>query len=213
MALLHQADLRPTKLELLATWLPTRTWHRGQATAELTRVAAYRFDDPAGEVGIETMLVRAGDGPVIQVPLTYRGAPLVGGDAWLIGNMEHSVLGRRWVYDACGDPMYATTLAATIFGSASQAEEFIEISGQLQRREPLMSVSGSGKANAPTIGSLVRVDDGDPTLIVTDTVELTVARILDVSGIQAATAEALTLTGAWQGQPAPVILAQARTQP
>src|SRR5215213_286445 len=107
MALLHQAELRPSKLELLAAWLPTREWHRGPLTAGLTRVAAYRFDDPAGEVGIETMLVRAGNGPLVQAPLTYRGAPMEGAERWLIGTMEHSVLVSRWVYDGCGDPVYA----------------------------------------------------------------------------------------------------------
>jgi hypothetical protein len=211
MALLHQADLRPSKLELLAAWLPTREWDRGPAGAGLTRVAAYRFDDPAGEVGIETMLVRAGDGPVIQVPLTYRGAPLDGADRWLIGTMEHSVLGPRWVYDGCGDPVYAAALAATIHGNASQAEEFIEIDGELIRREPLMSVSGSGDgtADAPAIEAVTRVDDGDPTLIVTEAAELTVIRILDVPSSPAAATE-LTLTGTWPGQPNAVILASAR---
>ena len=29
MALLHQADLRPAKLELLTAWLPTRSWYQG----------------------------------------------------------------------------------------------------------------------------------------------------------------------------------------
>ena len=79
MALLHQAELVPTKLELLAAWLPGRPWYQEQA-GELARTAAYRFDDPAGEVGIDTILVSAGDGPVYQVPLTYRGAPLDGAD-------------------------------------------------------------------------------------------------------------------------------------
>jgi hypothetical protein len=209
MALLHQADLRPSKLELLAAWLPTRAWHRGPA-GDLTRVGAYRFDDPGGEVGVETMLVRAGEGPVIQVPLTYRGAPLDGADGWLIGTMEHSVLGPRWVYDACGDPVYAATLAATIFGNAVQAEEFIEIDGELKRREPVMSVRGNGKGDAPVIDALLSVEDGDPTVIMADAVELSVVRILDVSDKAAAPGE-LTLTGTWPGQPSAVILASARS--
>ena len=53
------------------------------------------------------MLVAVGDGPVYQVPMTYRGMPLDGADAFLIGTTDHSVLGRRWVYDACGDPVFA----------------------------------------------------------------------------------------------------------
>src|ERR1700710_2202585 len=99
MALLHRATLQPSKLELLQDWAPTQPWFDGDRSAELVTVAAYRFDDPEGEVGIETLLVRAGDGPVLQVPLTYRAAPLDGGDAWLIGTMQHSVLGQRWTYD------------------------------------------------------------------------------------------------------------------
>src|SRR5215218_7739419 len=100
MALLHRAEITPTKLELLDAWLPTRAWYRGPADPGLAKVGAFRFDDPAGEVGIETLLVQAGDGPVLQVPLTYRAAPLAGAEPWLIGTTEHSVLGRRWVYDA-----------------------------------------------------------------------------------------------------------------
>jgi hypothetical protein len=71
VAILHSnAEITPTKPELLATWLPTQPWF-GDASA-LRLVGAYRFDDPDGAVGMETHLVRAGDGPVLQVPLTYR---------------------------------------------------------------------------------------------------------------------------------------------
>ena len=38
------------------------------------------------------------------VPLTYRGAPLAGGEADLVGTTEHSALGTRWVYDAWRRP-------------------------------------------------------------------------------------------------------------
>jgi hypothetical protein len=216
MALLYRAELHPTKLELLSVWLPTRPWYRGSTVPELKRVASYRFDDPDGEVGIETLLVHAGDGPLLQAPLTYRSAPLPGGDAWLVGTADHSVLGRRWVYDACGDPVYATALANTIFAGASQADEFIDIDGRRERREPGMSVKGSGDqgADVPAITAVVRVDDNDPTLILTDFVELTVARILDDTSSRhggANTSDQLTLTGTWSGRSSPRFLAQART--
>ncbi|GIH10206.1 hypothetical protein Rhe02_82730 [Rhizocola hellebori] len=212
MAHLYQAELRPSKLELLTAWLPTRAWHGGPLSGELIRVSAFRFDDPAGQVGIETMLVRSGDGPVIQVPLTYRGAPLNGADRFLVGTMEHSVLGRRWIYDGCGDPVYAGVLAAAIFTGGTQAEEFIEVDGQLRRREPAMSVSGSGKAQAPAVEELVQVDDGDPALMVADTVELTVARVLSLPGNESGPSGALTLTGVWSGQSSPALLAYARAR-
>lgn len=179
---------------------------------------SYRFDDPAGEVGIETLLVRASDGPLLQTPLTYRNAPLDGREQWLVGTTDHSVLGRRWVYDACGDPVYASVLATTILTGAGQAEEFIEVDGRLERRESTISVRGSGgrtqAANVPTINALVRVDDDDPTLILTDSVELVVARILDdTSGQQgrADGSEQLSLTATWSGQSTPLLLAYART--
>ncbi|GAA4444025.1 CG0192-related protein [Phytohabitans houttuyneae] len=201
MALLHRATLRPTKLELLAAWLPTRSWY-GQPPGEVERVAAFRFDDPAGAVGVETLLVRAGDGPVYQVPLTYRDAPLADGDDFLLGTTEHSVLGRRWVYDACGDPVYVTALAEAVSGRVAQAEEFLDVDGELQRREPSMRVAGTGAGDGPAAGAVRRVVDGDPTLIVTDAVELAVVRRLP--GADGAAGAALT--GTWDGQADPLPL-------
>jgi hypothetical protein len=207
MALLHRAELHPTKLELLSGWLPGRRWYEGQAGADVVRVAGYRFDDPAGAVGIETMLIKAGDGPIYQVPLTYRGAPLDGGDDWLVGTSEHSVLGRRWVYDACGDPVYASMLASAIFAGTGQAEQFLEVDGRLERRELTMTITGSGgqDADVPTVDTIRRVVEDDPTLILTDSVELAVVRRVEgSSGLAGA-----TLTGTWIGQPTPLPLAYA----
>ena len=212
MALLYpQADLRPTKLELLAPWLPGRSWYRGPAAPALTRVAGYRFDDPAGEVGIETLLVRAEDGPVYQVPLTYRGAPLDGAEAWLVGTSDHSVLGPRWIYDACGDPVYAGALASAMATGAAGAEEYAEIDGRQVRREPSMTVRGSGASGAPVpaVTTIVRVQDGDPTVIVTDAVELAVRRVLDGAGDAGRPGPAV-LTGTWDGQLPPARLAAIR---
>ena len=109
MAILYQATLNPSKLNLLNAWLPSRPWSSG--VTDTQSVGAYRFDDPAGEVGMEAFLLKAGDGSVLHVPLTYRGAPLAGAEEFLIATTEHSVLGRRWVYDGCGDPLWATALA------------------------------------------------------------------------------------------------------
>ena len=63
-----------------------------------------------------------GSEPVVyQVPLTYRGAPLEGGQHALVGTMEHSVLGRRWVYDGPHDPVYAAQLLALVLEQAHPA--------------------------------------------------------------------------------------------
>jgi hypothetical protein len=180
MALLHRATLRPSKLELLTAWLPNQPWYR--ADSDPVRISGFRFDDPDSEVGIETLLVKAGDGPLLQVPLTYRAAPFPAGEAWLLGTAEHSVLGRRWIYDACGDPVYAAALATAILTGGHEAEEVIATQdGRLERRDPGMSVTGGGTpgAEVPAVTAVVRVDDADPTTILTHTVELTVRRVLD----------------------------------
>lgn len=215
MALLYRSTLRPTKLELLAQWLPSRDWFQGQATAEVVRVANFRFDDPAGAVGIETMLVRAGDGPLHQVPLTYRDAPLAGADRWLIGTSDHSVLGQRWVYDACGDPVYAAALAEAIFSGTGQADEFLMVDGQPERHEPGMIIASRGVPETAvsafsTVGSVCHVIDDDPTLIVTEAVELAIIRHLDSRrGPASASQTKAGLTGTWSGQETPVPLAYA----
>jgi hypothetical protein len=206
MAVLHRAELRPTKLELLATWLPRFPWYDGESRPE--RVASYRFDDPAGAVGVETLIVRAGDGPLVQAPMTYRASPLLGAEAFLIGTLDHSVLGQRWVYDACGDPVYAQTLATTIFTGASAAEEFVDYDGELVRRESTTVVRGSGTPDPPLPGldSVVRVQDGDPTMVFADGLELAIVRVLDAADGH----EPLRLTGTWEGQATPLLLAYAR---
>ena len=210
MALIHKAHVRPTKLELLAAWLPGRSWYAGPA--EPARVAAYRFDDPDGEVGIETLLV-GGDGDVHQVPLTYRGAPLAGADEWLIGTTEHSVLGRRWVYDACGDPVYAAALARAVLTGGGQAEELMEVDARLEPRALTMTIASTPAPAAlstvdhggepPVITAISRVTSGHPTVIETPAVVVTVLRRLDGS----VPASGAALTGTWHDGQEPVVLA------
>jgi hypothetical protein len=118
MSLIHRTTLKPTKLELLTDWLPSRPWYRGGAgQPSLTKAGGFRLDDPAWEVGIEFMVAADGS-TAYHVPLTYRGSPLAEiGDA-LIGTLEHGVLGRRWVYDGTRDPVLVRQLVALIQGKA-----------------------------------------------------------------------------------------------
>ncbi|HSR83735.1 MAG TPA: 1,4-alpha-glucan branching protein [Streptosporangiaceae bacterium] len=120
MAVIHHTTLTPTKLELLAAWLPAQPWYPGpgQPTA-LARAGGFRLDDPAGEVGIEFMVVTDNaDGASVSyhVPLTYRGAPLAGAHDALIGQAEHGVLGRRWIYDGVHDPVLMAQLSELLRG-------------------------------------------------------------------------------------------------
>lgn len=143
MALLHDATIVPSKPELIAAWLPSQPWAAG--LPELTPVGGFRFDDPAGEVGMEGILLRSEDGAVtVHVPLTYRAEPLAGAEAHLLGTMEHSVLGTRWVYDAPGDPVYVAALTEVITSGGTGAEEYFEEDGVRRTREPAVTVVGSG---------------------------------------------------------------------
>jgi len=206
MALLHAASITPTKIEMIRTWAPTQPWFVGDYL-ELEQIGAYRFDDPDGEVGIETFLVRAGDGPVLQIPVTYRGAALAGADEWLITEMEHTVLGHRWVYDACGDPVYAAALATTILGGGTEAALERESDGVRQTVEPTVRVAGNGTSDDIGSVGLVDVQDRDAaTLVITSVAEIEVLRVVGDAWAMGGT----TLTGTWAGRDEPVLLAVAR---
>jgi hypothetical protein len=191
MALLYRATLVPSKLELVATWAPKQPWFAGDQDAALESVASFRFDDPDGEVGIETLLVRAAGGPVMQIPLTYRNEQRPGPQDGFIGNLEHSVLGTRWVYDATTDPVYLGELARAILSGGTQVEQWIELDGVMTRREPSAEVIGSGSAAAL-----------DPESVVLDVVRVPTHGHWD----------GLVLTGTWTGHPDPTVLATARTR-
>ena len=178
MGIVHKATLSPSKQELVESWLPTRSWADGHRIAE--KVAEYRLDDPAGEVGVETILWRTEDGTVLQTPLTYRAAPLAGAEEHLIGTTEHSVLGRRWAYDGCGDPVWAATLAAGILTGAQQSQMYFEDDGRRIDIPPRMQVRGSGgDGDVPAVVSVDAVDDeGDVTTVRAGGVEIDLARVV-----------------------------------
>jgi hypothetical protein len=122
MAVIHRTTLVPGKRELLAAWLPKQDWSTGSpAGPSLARAGGFRLDDPAGQVGIEFDVARDDAAQPVAgylVPMTYRGSPLAGADADLIGTAEHGVLGRRWIYDGTHDPVLLAQLAELIQGRA-----------------------------------------------------------------------------------------------
>jgi hypothetical protein len=203
MAIIHKATLSPSKLELIADYLPKQPWFIQDGSPEL--IGAYRFDDPAGEVGLETHIVTAGE-RVYQVPLSYRGYELAGAEEWLIGTMDHSVLGKRWVYDACGDPIYVKALATAILTGQKEAELIVD--GELGPRPSTVTVKGSGKLDGgiPALSASAPVSGSGVTIIEAGGLRLKVARVLDVAAdVSANTAAApelhseLTLNGQWAG--------------
>ncbi len=152
MAEVHDATIVPTKLELLESWIGSQRWYAAKGRQpRLVKLTSWRLDDPAGEVGVETIILADTGGavPVVyQVPLTYRGAPLAGAGAALVGTMEHSVLGTRWVYDGPHDPVYAAQLLSLIEGGAQAQAGSVS-----DTAEP--TVAGHPEALAKQIGSVV----------------------------------------------------------
>lgn len=131
MAEIHRgATLSPSKVDLVADWIGAQRWYAAKGTVpQLTRVGSWRLDDPQGAVGVETLYLRdesAAEPVIYQVPLTYRDAPLEGALDALVGLIEHSVLGTRWVYDAPHDPVYAEQLLALVRGQVRAASSSID---------------------------------------------------------------------------------------
>ncbi|MFF9283109.1 maltokinase N-terminal cap-like domain-containing protein [Streptomyces griseosporeus] len=175
MAVIHHTVLKPTKLELLTSWLPTRPWYRGGADRpRLTKAGGFRLDDPAGEVGIEFMVVTDASGPEPDahlVPLTYRGAPLEGAEHALVGTMEHGVLGRRWAYDGCHDPVLQAQLTALVEGRAQAQAQSVS---DTPDRDVLVSYTGAG----PLPTGLTVSDDREGTALTAEGVTLLLHRAL-----------------------------------
>ncbi|MFD6390071.1 1,4-alpha-glucan branching protein [Nocardia sp. NPDC060259] len=155
MAVIHQTTLTPSKLELIAAWLPGRQWYRG-TTPQLSKAGGFRLDDADGAVGIEFLLLRdeSETGSVLySVPLTYRGVPIPGGDGALLGTAEHGVLGRRWIYDGASDPVAVGAVLDLVAG---------RVSAQAQHHSDSVDTSVAVRqAKLPSTGDEMRgaVDD------------------------------------------------------
>lgn len=206
MAIIHRATLRPSKRELIEEYLPVQPWFTEDGAAPPELLGAYRFDDPDGEVGLETHLVSHG-GKVYQIPLSYRGSALPGAENSLLGTMEHSVLGTRWVYDACADPVYLAALVTAILTGQREAEQFVEVDGVLELRAGSVEVKGSGTSGGevPALLPAAPVTEGGITSIDAGGLTVRVNRVLDLG--MPRPEDAAALRGKWAGQEAPVVLA------
>lgn len=151
MAVIHQATISPTKLEFAQAWLDQQPW-APQGPTEM--VGGYRFDDPAGEVGIEGLLLRRGEA-VLHLPVSYRGAPLEGGEEFLVTTMTHTALGDRWVYLAAGDPVARAAYLAFLSGEQQQAPlEVHHCDGSVEHREPSVTITAHGEVGKGTAEDL-----------------------------------------------------------
>jgi hypothetical protein len=169
-------------------------------------VGAYRFDDPEGRVGMEVHLVRWG-GPLLQVPLTYRDAPLDGADRALLGPMQHSVLGDRWVYDGLGDPVFTAVLAGVTMTGCGQALGMVHHGGRwVVVPTPVRLSGGGGSGERVAVDQLIAGPDEDQWAVLrNDRFELRWSRC-PVAGER----PPIGLRATWPGQDDPVVLAEVR---
>ena len=195
MALLHEATISPRKDELVGPWLRTRPWWDGEN--ERTPVGSFRLDDPADEVGMECFLFGSASGSTLFVPVTYRDAPLPGSEGSLLGTMEHSVLGTRYVYDGCADPVFVATVLHTIRSGGRQADLLLmRPDGTEVDREPDATAKGEGVSTVPHHNPSLPVsptDESDRTTIAGADFELTVMRRLGEAP------QGPALTGSFEG--------------
>jgi hypothetical protein len=203
MAIFHRATLSPTKTEAVAGWVPTQPWGPS-ADAPIDVIGTYRFDDPDGRVGMETHLVDAG-GTLLQVPLTYRDEPLDGADDALVCEMEHSVLGTRWVYDGMRDPLFVVMLAAVAMTGQGEAIGMVVHDDRWYIAPSNVRIRGGGWTleRVAVDGFETAAHDAASVTLHNDRFEMTVHR-RPAPGHQ----PAIGLTATWDGLHDPVVLAE-----
>jgi hypothetical protein len=206
MAIVHpNATLTPSKRELMDAWLPTRSWYDGQ---ERKPVGSFRFDDPAGEVGLEGFLLGAEGASTLFLPQTYRGAELAGAEDHLIGTTEHSVLGPRWVYDGCGDPVFLRSLVHAVLTGATGVDQEFDVGNGTESRPTNAQVRGSGgsptDSDVHVMDAVGSHDEGPLTIVDAGPLEIVIARIV---GTPVEAAQTLAVT--WKGG-ADVVIAGVR---
>jgi hypothetical protein len=131
----------------------------------------------------------------------------------LIATTQHSVLGERWVYDACGDPVYVKALATAVLSGGMQAEIEVVTDGGQERREATTRVSGSGSPDTaiPAITSVSFSNEGTTTIISAGQLELTVVRVIDSDRENGLRGDTDRLVGTWPAHGVPALLALAQT--
>ena len=112
--------------------------HRGLTFVQVLGVANLALNLHGG---IEGFVVRY-DGATRHVVMTYRGAPLEGGDTVLISTMEHTELGARWVYDGTTDPTALAAFRRALLGEQDRAiHELWEDDKLVGVREPTVQLT------------------------------------------------------------------------
>ncbi|WP_409485205.1 1,4-alpha-glucan branching protein GlgB [Arsenicicoccus dermatophilus] len=210
------ATITPDKRETVQAWIGRQRWYVGKGsgtTPQLEHVGSYRFEDPAHEVGVETLLLRdvSVQPPVTyQVPLTYRGAPLEGAEDALVGVIEHSVLGTRHVYDAPHDPVYVAELVRTVVeadtgSTPDHGTPDVHVVGEPTTARPPVSVRSARVLSGEQSNTSIIVEtDAEPLIVKVfrvlspgDNPDVTVQTALAGAGSTLVPSPAGALRGRW----------------
>jgi hypothetical protein len=205
MAIFHRATITPTKADLIAKWAPMQPWGPSKTDA-IDVIGSYRFDDPDGRVGMETHLATAG-GALFQIPLTYREEPLDGAADALITEMEHSVLGTRWVYDGLRDPLFVVMLAGVAMTGQGEALGMAVYDGRWYIAPSNVRIRGGGwtEERVPVDRFELQSDEANASVLSNDRFELTLFR-RPVPGPR----PTIGLTARWNNHSDAVVLAEVR---
>src|SRR5262249_5100908 len=143
---------------------------------------------------------------LFQVPLTYRDEPLAGADDALITEMEHSVLGTRWVYDGLRDPRFVIMLAAVTMTGQGEALGLAQVRDRWYIAPSNIRIQGGGwsEERVPVDGFALESDDATASVLRNDRFELTMFRRPEPGA-----RPAIGLTATWTDHDA-VVLAELR---
>jgi hypothetical protein len=207
LALFHVSTNTPSKAEILATWIPTMPWG-SSIRGEPEIIGSFHLDDPVGEVGLETHLVRTSDA-LLQVPLTYRSSPLAGVEP--IAQMEHSVLGTRWVYDGIDDDCFLMVLCGLTLTGQGESLGWAHHEGRWFVAPTTIKLCHLGPRTTEPVavdGLRLESDDGSSVTFGRGRLSLTLYREL-----RPALEGDSGLAADWPSNSAPVLLASAHLQP
>jgi hypothetical protein len=158
---------------------------------------------------MEVFLADAG-GTVFQVPVTYRDTPLAGGGDALIGEVQHSALGTRWVYDGLRDALLVTMLAGVSMTGQGEALGMVMDDGRWHIAPSPVRIQGGGWGleRVPVDGFELVTDDADRSVLRNDGFELTVFR-----RPRPGPRPAIGLTATWGEIEEPIVLATVEPRP
>jgi hypothetical protein len=144
---------------------------------------------------------------LFQIPLTYRDEPLEGAEDAFITQMEHSVLGTRWVYDGLRDPRFVTMLAAVALTGQGESLGMVQVDGRWFIAPSNVRLHGGGwtQDRVPVDGFELASDEETASVLRNDRFELTVFRRPDLGP-----RPRIGLTASWAGLGGEVVLADVK---